>query len=102
MFFREKRENAKIKKLEAKIQRMKTLDYHCSRINENTARIERLEELRKLHSAEINSLNYRIKTNDDFHMNFNNLERRIFKLELMASGMSEEEAIEEMKKVGWL
>lgn len=30
------------------------------------------------------------------------LERRIFKLELMASGMSEEEAIEEMKKVGWL
>lgn len=33
---------------------------------------------------------------------FEQLERRIFKLELMASGMSEEEAVEEMKKVGWL
>ena len=98
MFF----EKVRVKKLKEKIERMKRQDYHCARINENSANIKRLEK-------EITKATYTIENTKrlidreyiDCH-NMSMLERRIFKLELMARGMTELEAEEEANKVwGW-
>lgn len=99
MFFRKKRENAKIKKLSKRIEEIKKQDYHIIRIQENTNAIchlrNQMRELQNLYwrfEEMVSQLSTFYKTIDTF-------EENLCKLELMVVyKLTEEEALKRLKE----